>query len=85
MATRTKKLLIWMLPLHFKFVGWFCHWYSFNSNLMVSNNILAFFYRLIKFYFITVYTKVRVLKVTIVAYAFSVQYFHYSGLCGFKG
>ena len=51
----------------------------------MSNNILAFFCRLIKFFFITVYTKVRVSNATVVAYAFSVQYFHYSGLCGFKG
>ena len=42
---------------------------------MVSNNILAFFCRLTKFYFITVYTKVCVSKATIVAYAFLVQYF----------
>ena len=35
---------------------------------MVSNNILAFFCRLIKFCFITVYTKVCVSKATIVAY-----------------
>ena len=41
---------------------------------MVSNNILAFC-RLIKFYFLTVYTKVCVSKTTIVAYASLVQYF----------
>ena len=41
---------------------------------MVSNNILAFFCRLIWFYFTTVYTEVCMhIKATIVAYAFSVQ------------
>ena len=38
---------------------------------MVSNNILAFFCRLIRFYFITVMR----IKATIVAYGFSVEYF----------
>ena len=43
---------------------------------MVSNNILAFFCRLIKFCFIIVYTNVCASKVTIVAYiVLLVQYF----------
>ena len=40
MACRMKKHLIWMVPLHF---GYFCQWQHFNGNLMVNNNILAFF------------------------------------------
>ena len=57
---------------------------------MVNNNILAFC-RPIRFYFITVYTHKEVamcIKVTVVAYAFSVQCFENSiimrDLCGFK-
>ena len=69
MATRImKKLLIWMVPLHFKS----CRLVLPMFNLMVSNNILTFSCRLIRFYSITVYTEVCVPR-------------HYSGLCGFKG
>ena len=35
MATRVKKLLIWMVL----FIGWFRQWYHFNSNLMLSNTV----------------------------------------------
>ena len=72
MVTRVKKLLIytWMVLIYSSFVGWFCQWYHFNRNLIVSNNILGFFCRLIRFYFITVYTEVSMrIKATIVAYA----------------
>ena len=52
---------------------------------MVSNNILAFFCRLIKLSFITVYTKVCVSKVTIVAYALLVQYFENVTIVAYVG
>ena len=52
---------------------------------MVSNNILTFFCRLIKFCFITVYTKVYVSKVTIVAYALLVQYFENVTIVAYVG
>ena len=57
------------------FISQFRQWYRSNGNLMVSNNILSLFCRLIKFCFITFYTKVCISKATIVAYAFLVQYF----------
>ena len=58
---------------------------NFNGNLMVSNNILAFFCRLIKFYFTTVYTEVCISKPLIVAYVFSVQYFENTTIVAYVG
>ena len=42
---------------------------------MMSDMMLAFFCRLIKFCFLTVSTKVCLSKAAVVAYVFSVQYF----------
>ena len=53
---------------------------------MVSNNVFAFFCRLIKFYFITVYTEVAMrIKTTIVAYAFLVQCFENTTIVAYGG
>ena len=71
MATRVKKLLIynWMVLIYFKFCRLVLPMVPFQWELLVSNNILAFFCRLIRFYFITVYTEVSMhIKATIVAY-----------------
>ena len=62
MQTKMKKLLIWMVPLHFELHQLISPLVPFNENLIVGNNILAFFCRPIKFYFITVYIEVCVLK-----------------------
>ena len=51
----------------------------------MSNNILAFFCRLIKVCFITVYTKVYISKATIVAYVFLVQYFENTTIVAYAG
>ena len=51
----------------------------------MSTSILAFFCRLIRFYFITVHTKVCVLKATIVACAFLVEYFESATLVAYAG
>ena len=50
---------------------------------MVSNNILAFFCRLIKFYFIAVYTTVCISKA--MAYVFLVQYFENPNIVAYAG
>ena len=54
MATRRKKLLIWMVLLHFEFCQLVSpmpsEQYCFNGNLMVSNDILAFSVGLVLFY-----------------------------------
>ena len=71
-VTRVKKLLIWMVLLPFKFVGWFHQWYRFNGNLMVSNNISVF------------YRGMRI-KATIVTYAFSVQCFENATIVTYAG
>ena len=88
MVTRIKTLLIWMFPLslHFKFYRMVLPLYHFNRNLIVSNNILGFFCRLIRFYFITVYTEVSMhIKATIVAYAFLVQHFEKATIVAYAG
>ena len=52
---------------------------------MVSNNILAFFCRLIRFLFYnSLYRGMRI-KATIVAYAFSVQYFENVTIVAYAG
>ena len=52
---------------------------------MVSNKILTFFCRFIRFYSITVYTEVVCIEATIVAYAFSVQYFKNTTIRAYVG
>ena len=84
MATRImKKLLIWMVPLHFESCRMVLP--MFNGNIMVSNNILTLFCRIIRFLFYNSLYRGMHIKATIVAYAFSVQCFEYATILAYAG
>ena len=85
MTTKVKKLLIWMFLLHLEFHRLVLPVVPyFNGNLIVSNNTLAFFCRLIRFYFTSLYRGMRI-KATIVVYVFLVQCFENATIVAYVG
>ena len=74
MTTRIKKLLIYMVSLHFKVHQLLLPMLAFQWNLIVSNNTLAFSIGLLSLFYYSLYRGMHI-KANIVAEVFLVRYF----------